>query len=289
MVRKSQRTAGWKLALVAGAALMVAACNTPAAPPTPTPVPIPAVTVDVSDTALTVPAEMPAGLVAVTVKNSGQSPHSPFFARLNEGVSADSFMQTLQTDESGAAAIAQVTLLGGAQVAPGASQRMVFDLQPGSHIALDFGEGPGAGPPQVIGFEVKASDGPAPAEPAAMVNAGMKDFQFTLPDQIKAGAQTWKIENTGGQWHEMAIFKLNEGVTVDDLMAMMMSGEEPEGPPPYEQMAFWAPMSAGQHAWMDVDLPAGTYTVLCFLPDFASDPPMSHLEHGMVRTLTVTE
>ncbi|MEI2689107.1 MAG: hypothetical protein V9H69_05085 [Anaerolineae bacterium] len=135
-------------------------------------------------------------------------------------------MQTLQTDESGAAAIAQVTLLGGAQVAPGASQRMVFDLQPGSHIALDFGEGPGAGPPQVIGFEVKASDGPAPAEPAAMVNAGMKDFQFTLPDQIKAGAQTWKIENTGGQWHEMAIFKLNEGVTVDDLMAMMMSGED---------------------------------------------------------------
>ena len=126
MVRKSQRTAGWKLALVAGAALMVAACNTPAAPPTPTPVPIPAVTVDVSDTALTVPAEMPAGLVAVTVKNSGQSPHSPFFARLNEGVSADSFMQTLQTDESGAAAIAQVTLLGGAQVAPGASQRMVL-------------------------------------------------------------------------------------------------------------------------------------------------------------------
>jgi hypothetical protein len=25
------------------------------------------------------------------------------------------------------------------------------------------------------------------------------------------------------------------------------------------------------------------------LPDFASSPPTSHLEHGMVRTLTVTE
>jgi hypothetical protein len=25
------------------------------------------------------------------------------------------------------------------------------------------------------------------------------------------------------------------------------------------------------------------------LPDFASDPPQSHPEHGMVRTLTLTE
>lgn len=73
-------------------------------------------------------------------------------------------------------------------------------------------------------------------------------------------------------------------------MAMMMSEEEPEGPPPpFEEMAFWAPMSAGQRAWMEVDLPPGIYTVLCFLPDFASDPPTSHLEHGMVRTLTVSE
>lgn len=287
---KRQAMVGWKLTVVLVVMALAAAC-TPAAPPTPTPVPIPEVAVEASDTALTVPAEMPAGLVAVMVKNSGQAPHSPFFARLNEGVTMDAFMQTLQTDESGTAAIAQVTLLGGAQVAPGASQRMVFDLQPGSHIALDFGEGGGSGgPPQVTGFEVKAGgEGAAPAEPAATVNAELKDFQFTLPDQIKAGAQTWKIENTGGQWHEMGIFKLNEGVTVDDLMAMMMSGEPPEGPPPYEQMAFWAPMSAGQHAWLDVDLPAGTYTVLCFLPDFASTPPVSHLEHGMVRTLTVTE
>jgi hypothetical protein len=48
-------------------------------------------------------------------------------------------------------------------------------------------------------------------------------------------------------------------------------------------------MSAGERAWLDLDLPPGVYTVLCFLPDFASTPPKSHLEHGMVRTLTVTE
>jgi hypothetical protein len=149
-MRKRQAMVGWKLT-VAWVVMALAAACTPAAPPTPTPVPIPEVAVEASDTALTVPAEMPAGLVAVMVKNSGQAPHSPFFARLNEGVTMETFMQTMQTDESGTAAIAQVTLLGGAQVAPGASQRMVFDLQPGSHIALDFGEGGPALPPGPAG------------------------------------------------------------------------------------------------------------------------------------------
>ena len=72
------------------------------------------------------------------------------------------------------------------------------------------------------------------------MSADLVDFNFVLPEQIKAGAHTWKIENKGGQWHEMAIVKLNEGVTVEDVLAMM-SQEPPEGPPPYEDVAFWAP------------------------------------------------
>lgn len=285
MVRNQQAMTIWTFAVVAAImALAAAACVAPAAEPTATPVPIPEVTVDVSDTGITMPAQLAAGLAAVTISNSGQAPHGPILARFNEGVTQAQFMQALEADESGASAVALVTLAGGAQAAPGESVRAIFDLQPGDYIALDIGDGP----PLLTGFSVAAVDGPAPAEPVAAVNADLVDFQFALPDQIKAGAQMWKIENKGSQWHEMAIFKLAEGVTTQDLMAMMMSEEPPEGPPPFEEMAFWAPMSAGQRAWMTVDLPAGTYNVLCFLPDFASDPPKSHLEHGMVRTLTVT-
>jgi len=286
MIAKRWMATGWRLAAAALLMGALAACNaTPT--PTATPVPMPAVTVEVSDSALTMPADTPAGLVAVTVKNSGQAPHSPLFARLNDGVTQEQFMETMQTDESGTAALAMVSLLGGAQVQPGGSQQMEFDFKPGAYLAIDMGEG--EGPPLMANFTATAGSGPAPAEPAATVNAELIDFQFTLPDQIKSGAQTWKIANKGGQWHEMGIFKLNEGVTVDDVMAMMMSGEESQGPPPFETMAFWAPMSQGEHAWLTIDLPPGTYTVLCFLPDFSSTPPMSHLEHGMVRTLTVTE
>lgn len=281
MFHKTQVAAWWKIFVVMlAAAVVVAACSAPAAP-----VAMPEVTVEVSDAGISAPAEMPAGLVAVTVNNSTEAPTGPIFARLNEGVTQEQFMEALMTDESGMAAISLVTLLGGAQAGAGESVRTVFDLKPGNHIALGFGEGP----PQLASFTVAAGSGAAPAAPEATVNVDLIDFQFTMPEQIKAGAQTWQIENKGGQWHEMAVFKLEEGVTVQDVLAMMMSGEPPEGPPPFEEMAFWAPMSAGERAWMDVDLPAGEYTVLCFLPDFASDPPKSHLEHGMVRTLTVTQ
>lgn len=287
MSHKTQMATWWKFVVMMLAALLVmAACSTPAAPaPTATPVALPEVTVAVSDTGISAPAEMPAGLVAVTIDNSTQAPSGPIFARLNDGVTQEQFMEALMTDESGMAAIGLVTLLGGAQAGPGASVRTVFDLKPGNHIALGFGEGP----PQLASFTVAAGSGAAPAAPEAAVNVDLIDFQFTMPEQIKTGAQTWQIENKGGQWHEMVVVKLNEGVTVQDVLAMMMSETPPEGPPPFEQMAFWAPMSAGERAWTTIDLPAGEYTVLCFLPDFASNPPTSHLEHGMVRTLTVTE
>ena len=44
---------------------------------------------------------MPSGIVEVTVKNSGEAPHGPLFARLNEGATLDQFMQAFQTDETG--------------------------------------------------------------------------------------------------------------------------------------------------------------------------------------------
>ncbi len=286
MSHKTQAATWWKfVVLMLAAVLVMAACSTPAAAPTPTPVAMPEVTVEVSDTGISAPAEMPAGLVAVTIRNNTEAPAGPMFARLNEGVTVEQFTEAMTTDESGTAAIALVTLLGGAQAGAGESVRTVFDLKPGNHIALGFGEGP----PQLASFTVAAGSGAAPAAPDPGVTVDLIDFQFTMPEQIKAGAQTWQIENKGGQWHEMVVIKLNEGATVQDLLAMMMSEGPPEGPPPFEQVAFWAPMSAGERAWTTIDLPAGSYTVLCFLPDFASDPPASHLEHGMVRTLTVTE
>ena len=82
---RNRQTWRWMavLGLVVSVALVASACAAPAAPAQPTPVPIPQMTVDVSDTSLTAPAEMPSGIVEVIVKNSGEAPHGPLLARLN--------------------------------------------------------------------------------------------------------------------------------------------------------------------------------------------------------------
>ena len=110
-----------------------------------------------------------------------------------------------------------------------------------------------------------------------------------MPDQIKAGAQTWQIENKGAQLNSMWVLKLNEGVTVQDVLDMIISDAVPPDPSPYRVMATWMPMSAGERVWLTVDLPTGAYIVVCILLDFASGPPKLHQEQGMVHKLMVAE
>jgi hypothetical protein len=181
------------------------------------------------------------------------------------------------------AAISLVQLLGGLSVAPGAEQQIIYDLKDGAYVAMDFGE---QGP--VTTFFQTAGEKSAAAAPEAEVKVQLADFTFVMPDQIKTGPQTWQIENIGNQWHEMGIVKLNDGVALSDIIAAMSHEEEPAGPPPFEEVAFWAPISQGERAWVTLDLEPGVYTIICFLPDLAGSEK-SHAEHGMTRQLTVIE
>ncbi|GIK76054.1 MAG: hypothetical protein BroJett021_50420 [Chloroflexota bacterium] len=51
----------------------------------------------------------------------------------------------------------------------------------------------------------------------------------------------------------------------------------------------WTPMSAGERVWLTVDLPAGAYSVVTIMLDFAADPPRLRQEQGIMRPLLVTE
>ncbi|MCO6452240.1 MAG: hypothetical protein J5I90_15770 [Caldilineales bacterium] len=252
---------------------------TPAAMPAPE---IPTINVEITADGINVPAEVPSGIVAFTLQNSG--PEGSFdIARLNEGVTTDQLNEALASGDD-LAALALVSLNGGAS--GNVDNKVIYDLAPGSYVAVSF---PNAGPPIVVQPFTSGEDSGA-AAPTADITVQLVDFQFALPNEIKAGQNVWQIENKGGQWHEMGILKLNEGSTVDDLIAWIesQSSDTPSGPPPFEDVAFWSPMAVGNTAWVTWDIPAGEYTVICFLPDLVGDGS-PHFAHGMVRTLTVTE
>ena len=238
---------------------------------------IPVITVTLGDDGLSVPAETPSGVVAI---DQSAAPDA-FIARLNDGVTTEQLTEALASaQEDPTAALALLTLIGGASNTT--DGHLIVDLKPGTHAVVNFGE---TGP-QMATFTAGEPSGAT--APAPDVTVDLVDFNFAIPAEISAGPKVWQINNKGEQWHEMAIVKLSEGATVDDVLAMIQSGEEPAGPPPFEDVAFWSPNSPGETGYVTWDLPAGEYTVLCFLPDLAGDFS-PHAAHGMVAQLKVTE
>ena len=66
---------------------------------------------------------------------------------------------------------------------------------------------------------------------------------------------------------------------------MMTSGQAPAGPPPFTGAGGITGISPGGAATMDIDLPAGNYAFICFVPDPATGK--AHAELGMIGPLTI--
>src|SRR5436189_3822494 len=68
----------------------------------------------------------------------------------------------------------------------------------------------------------------APAAKARVVRVTGEDFKFDAPDVIPAGVTEFRFTNKGPSLHHMAILKLADGKTIDDLRAVLAN----PGPPP---------------------------------------------------------
>lgn len=113
-----------------------------------------------------------------------------------------------------------------------------------------------------------------------------------LPDELAAGPVSFELGNDGSEMHELQLVRRNDGVTepVEELLALpeeqVMSKVTPVG-----SGAFAPP---GESGYMVVDLAAGDYIALCFVPTGMTgedQPPAPdappHAAHGMVAELSV--
>lgn len=266
-------------------ALALAACQPIAAPPA-TPA-MPEVTIKLTDQGIVAPAEMPAGVVAVTTENhlspAKQDPTrcgaGIVLVQLGAGVSKTAF---LEAAAQGMPDPKLGTLLGGSCAKQDAPAHDIYQLLPGSYLAVREGE-----TPDVAEIQVKAT-GNQVAAPTATVKVQMVDFSFIMPDEIKAGAQLWEFTNNGKQAHFMDIVRLKDGVSLDDFFKAVMA-EHPSGPPPATEPTHWSITNPGATAWSHLSLEPGVYYAICFAPDTASQEHKMHMQEGMVRMFKVVE
>jgi hypothetical protein len=237
---------------------------------------LPEVLVEIGDAAIKTPATMPAGLVAVTFKDLRTQPKDgvPIIARLHDGVTMN---EALAADEDPTAP-PKMTFLGGHM------GRTIFNLAAGNYFIQWASPEENSGPPAVP-FSVQGETGPL-VEPTADVQLELHEFNFTLPDSVPSGKHLWRISNQGKLTHHALFWKLNEGVSDKEFTAWVMQAE-PQGPPPATLVVDWAPIESGVTSWAELELPVGSYYLICFLPDFSTNPPQPHLAHGMIRKFTV--
>lgn len=266
------------------ATLLLSACAAqpaaPAAPAAPT-----AVTFKGADFSFEGPESIPAGLITINFQNIGKEWHHAQLARLNDGVTMEQLDEAMKKDSN--AALGMVNLVGGVgALDPNGSGSVTLKLQEGQYLLLCFIPSADGVPHLAKGMirplTVKGA-GVTAAEPKADVTVNMADFHFTMPAEVKAGKQVWKVINDGPQPHEIALVRLAEGKTLDDIYAWYA---KPEGPQPFNMVGGMQGMNAGvPAAFINLDLQPGNYVAVCDIPDPASGKP--HSELGMVMPFTV--
>jgi plastocyanin len=238
------------------------------------------------------PASATAGVTTITLQNAGKEEHQAQLVKLNEGKAFSDLTTALATGNP-EAALAIVTVSGGpTAVQPGATGQTTQALDAGNYAFLCFISGADGIPHvakgmiQPLTITGTASDTTLPAGDATVT---AKDFSFDVSTPVAAGEHTFTFTNNGPQPHEAGIIKLTGAMTVDQIKGVFTaspapSGQEPQGPPPWEDAGGSGAIAPGATATFTANLEAGQqYAFICFVPDPATGQP--HAALGMITAI----
>ena len=170
-------------------------------------------------------------------------------------------------------------IAGGTPDVPrGESASVTQLLEPGRYLVADVNTNASAelevtgGSP---GGELPATDGTITAT----------EYAFEA-DGLRAGRNTVLFDNAGEEPHLVVASALRPGKTAADAKRFF---ETEEGPPPVDDSRTFstAVVEGGVKQAVELDLEAGRYVLLCFIPDRKGGPP--HIVKGMISEATVAE
>ena len=230
----------------------------------------------------------------------------PTPTRQHFGLDVDDFEAAAKSKDFGALFAVSSSAGGPGSIDAGQESTVIFNLQTGTYVVVCVIPDENGTPHYQMGMlapltvtEVLT----AGTEPTAETTVDLIEFSFkNLPAELAAGKHIWKVTDTGKQLHELGICKLSPGVTFDQVKAMLsapppaspVAGQASSspaatpvmsGPPPFVVVAGVAPMSPGETNWAMLDLTAGGYFAICFVPDPKTGAP--HFALGMLMPFTV--
>lgn len=110
------------------------------------------------------------------------------------------------------------------------------------------------------------------------------DYSYTAPAKIDAGWVRVTLTNSGMEPHHVQFLRLNDGVTAAQFEAALSQDAGPALAMTSEVGGVGA-VSPGGTARAVINLPAGEYVILCFIP--SPNDGIAHHAKGMIKSLTV--
>lgn len=225
------------------------------------------------------------GLVSVTWINGGGIWQGASLARLKPGVTPVRFVAALKSGNE--QAVEATAIPFGGLSGPG-TVRAIVNLPIGHYAVFDTEQGASHTPMVATRFfSVVSVVGSAPSPPSVVTRVTMVDMKFLMAGNLSAGVRALKIYNAGPSNHMMAIFRLHQGKTMQDVINYLKSNASgpPSGPPPGDPVGSMGTMAPRQTAWLIEPFARGLHVAMCF--EFDPKRHLPHVAEGMIKQFTV--
>ena len=241
-----------------------------------------------SDFAFEGPRTIESGMVTLVLDNTSENLHHLQLVHLTDGMTVEDIQQRLMTLQPGTPLPSWFVDAGGVNPPPpGEPARVTMMVEPGEYAVVCLVDVPDHVPHFAKGMVAPLTVTEAAAAPAPLPETDrtltLVDYAFSLDAPHTSGMHAVRVVNAASQSHEIALFRIQPGRTLDDVMAW---GASYAGEPPMTAAGGVPAMRPGDEAVMHVDLEPGEYVALCFVPDANDGAP--HLAHGMVLPFTVS-
>jgi uncharacterized cupredoxin-like copper-binding protein len=227
------------------------------------------------------PDSVAAGLVHITLRNSGRDIHEAILVRFTDTIgTAAAYADSVRAKVDFPSNAEDVG--GAALTLPGDSSGVWLQLAPG-HYAVVCWKGDHLSRGMVHDLRVVPSNAAARQPPKASRRLTLVDFAFTFDAPLTAGSYVLHVRNAGTEAHEGDIIKATPNAGLREYLAWSDSGSH--GLPPVAPVAGFGDIYPGKEAWVRLHLTPGRYFIICQVQAKSDGRP--HYKHGMFTEFSV--
>jgi hypothetical protein len=236
-----------------------------------------------TDAGFEAPDTVAAGLRHIVFENRGSEIHEGMLVKLPKEMSADDYVAAVRKGSlfpDGA-----LDYSGPGLTSPGVTAEMWLRVDPGQYIIICWNKGHEKTTP-VHSFTVEEVGTADDRPPKEDVTLKLFDYRFELDRPLRKGVQIIRVETPGPTMHEVDIFRLHEGSSVEDLKRWRKEHENSASPAEALGGALDS-HDIKRVVWLRKEFTPGRYVLHCEMP--ITNTNLNHADVGMVREIEIKE